>query len=113
MNSQKEIDPITSCERWFVIANDNKIWHRLDGPAFIYKNGDYVWYKMGVAHRDYGPAIFVAGNESWVNNGVYHRLDGPAYYPPNMQPQWWFNGKYIVCKSQKEFEQLLKLKAFW
>ena len=48
-----------------------------------------------------------------------HRLDGPAKVGltlPGIEPdvEWWYHGiRFIRCKSQEEFERMLKLKAFW
>jgi len=73
--------------------------HRLDGPAVIYTNGDYSWYKDGKLHRLDGPAL------KWDNGNVEWYAQGNV--------QWWYNGKHIDCKDQETFERLLKLKAFW
>lgn len=47
-----------------------------------------------------------------------HRLDGPAKVGlalPGTEPdvEWWYHGTHVRCKSQEEFERMLKLKAFW
>jgi hypothetical protein len=34
---------------WF---NKNRHWHREDGPALIYNNGDQAWYINNFRHRD-------------------------------------------------------------
>ena len=47
-------------------------------------------------------------------NGLLHRIDGPAedeWY--SKTKYWWLEGKQINCKSQEEFERLIKLKLFW
>jgi len=50
---------------------------------------------------------------------VLHRLDGPArifkgtcilYELPQLE--WYVNGLQIHCKTQEEFEQYMRLKAF-
>jgi len=46
-------------------------------------------------------------------NMMLHREDGPAVVLPTGYKYWWFMGKHINCSSQKEFERLLRLKAFW
>lgn len=43
----------------------------------------------------------------------FHREDGPAVIHTNGLSFWWYDGKYIDCKTQEEFERILKLKAFW
>jgi hypothetical protein len=42
-----------------------------------------------------------------------HREDGPAIEYPNGDKYWYFNGKEVDCCCQEEFEQFMKLKAFW
>jgi hypothetical protein len=78
------IDQDGSEWHWF-----NDSLHREDGPAVMYANGDFAWYK----------------------HGKRHRLDGPAMYY-NKCASWCVEGKKIDVKNQKEFEQYLKLIAF-
>ena len=76
--------------------------------------GNKRWYKNGLIHREGGPAIIHRdGWECWSRNGQVHREDGPAIEWPGHEKAWWYNGQKIDCSSQKEFERLLKLKAFW
>ena len=52
------------------------------------------------------------GTKFWYLNGKFHRMDGPAieyWFDCN---QWWFNGKFIDCATQKEFDYYIKWKAF-
>jgi hypothetical protein len=44
--------------------------------------------------------------------GRWHRLDGPARQYEGVK-EWFYHGKEIKCQSQEEFEQYLKMKAFW
>ena len=69
----------------------NNTFHRIDGPAMEYANGDKVWWQ----------------------NGKLHRLDGPTIECVNGDKYWYYEGKYIKCNSQEEFEKYLKLKLFW
>jgi hypothetical protein len=46
-------------------------------------------------------------------NGVLSRLDGPAIARDDGYNYWYIGGKYIECKTQEEFEQIMKLKTFW
>jgi hypothetical protein len=41
-----------------------------------------------------------------------HRENGPAAMYVDYD-RWYWHGKYIDCESQKEFDRLIKLKAFW
>jgi hypothetical protein len=85
-----EIDKLGT-ERWIVTEDNGEFLHRDDGPALRKKNGD----------------------EHWFQYGKYHREDGPAAELANGDKYWYLNGKHIPCKSQEEFAQLIRLKAFW
>ena len=50
------------------------------------------WYKMGVIHRDNGPAITSPDGEEWYTDGKLHRLDGPAVISQKRGEQFWING---------------------
>lgn len=41
-----------------------------------------------------------------------HRLDGPAVEYVNGQKEWHYKGIRVLCQSQREFEQKIKLLAF-
>jgi hypothetical protein len=80
----------------------------------LYDNGDMRWYLNGVMHREDGPAIIWRnGTKFWKINGYNHRLDGPAVEFSNGHVAWFYMGERIYCNSQEEFEQLIRLKAFW
>jgi hypothetical protein len=52
----------------------------------------------------------------WFNSGnglVRHREDGPAIIDVDGSTKWYINGKRVECQSQKEFEQMMRMKAFW
>ena len=45
-------------------------YHRTDGPAVEYANGNKYWYLNGKLHRTDGPAIeYANGNKYWYING--------------------------------------------
>lgn len=48
----------------------------------------------------------------YSSDGQRHRLAGPALIQGSKK-EWWVEGQQILCHSQEEFEQYLKLKAFW
>jgi len=76
----------------------NNILHRKDGPAIEYADGYKEWYVNGLLHREDGPAVEFAGEYAIKYTS------------------WWYQGKFINCKSQEEFEIWLRrenLKAFW
>jgi hypothetical protein len=68
----------------------NNKWHREDGPAAEYPNGGKYWCLNGKLHCEDGHAM---------------EYDGHKY--------WYINGIHIPCTTQKQFERLMKLKAFW
>jgi hypothetical protein len=75
---------------WFV----NDIFHRIDGPAIEYANGDKIWYINGKLHRINGPAIECSrGSKYWYVNNNLHREDGPAEEFANGDKVWYINGK--------------------
>ena len=60
------------------IENDSKYWelsngkfHREDGPAIVYTNGDKQWCINGDYYREDGPAIeYFDGDKFWYLNNV-------------------------------------------
>jgi hypothetical protein len=84
------------------------------GILHINSIGDRSYFLNNVFHREDGPAVeFANGDKYWFINGKCHREDGPAVIYSSGHKEWFLNGKYIPCKTQKQFEQLMKLKAFW
>jgi hypothetical protein len=80
----------------------------------FYPNG-YKEYldSDGHLHNDNGPAvIYFNGDKQWYCHGRFHRLDGPAIEYTDGYECWFYHGKRISCRSQKEFEQWLRLKVF-
>lgn len=53
-----------------IIYLKGNIFHRLDGPAIIYANGDQRWYKNGKRHREEGPAICDLNHLEWFIEGT-------------------------------------------
>ena len=80
----------------------------------IAPSGNKYWYVEGKFHREDGHAVeYPNGTKEWCLEGKRHRVDGPAIEYPNGNKHWWLNGISLPCKSQEEFNKLLKLKAFW
>ena len=97
-----------------VWRNEIGQFHREDGPAIEWRNGDKEWWLNDHRHREDGPAIEKTnGYKAWYHHDQFHRENGPAVKYPNGHKEWWLNDKLINCSSQEEFEQLMKLKAFW
>jgi len=76
---------------WF---NENGMYHRLDGPAIEYANGNKIWYQKGLPHRLDGPAIIrEQGVEEWYHHGALHRIGGPAITNHYGYEEWWVNNQ--------------------
>jgi hypothetical protein len=97
----------------------NGVLHNNRGPAVIviYDHGKDIyqaWCIGGRLSRLNGPArIWSDGSEEWYQDDVLHRINGPARTSQWGGHTWWYNGELLLCNSQEEFEQLLRLKAFW
>jgi hypothetical protein len=84
------------------------------GELIEYSSGCKYWYLKGFRHREDGPAIEdTSGNKYWFIMGALHREDGPAIEYPDGLKKWYLNDERIPCTTQKQFEQLMRLKAFW
>lgn len=93
----------------------NDILHREDGPA-MEKYGEQYWAINGHLHRIGGPAFIGKYSIQYYQDGNLHREDGPAlilFSSGQNHNYWAYHGEHLDCKSQKEFEQLIKWKAFW
>jgi len=94
-------------KRWYL----NGQYHREDGPAVEYSNGDKEWFLNDQYHREDGPAIELTdGTKCWYIHDQRHRVDGPATEYANGKKYWYYQGEYIKCSSQEEFEKIINLK---
>ena len=57
--------------------------------------------------------FYITGSYFWYDMGLLHREDGPAIEWSRLNHVWYYHGQLIDCKNQKEFERLIRLKAFW
>jgi hypothetical protein len=79
-----------------------------------YPNGFKTWILNGQFHREDGPAKeYADGDNYWYLNGKLHREDGAAIEWANGDKWWYLNDEFIPCTTQKEFERLMRLRAFW
>ena len=79
-----------------------------------YEDGDCYWYIGNDNHRESGPCVTrLNGSWEWKWYGKPHRADGPAVRHSNGDCFWIYEGELIDCTTQEQFEQYLKLKAFW
>ena len=86
--------------------------------TICYPNGNVLKFKdigsSDVTHCEIGPAIkYPSGFKVWCFEGKKHRLDGPAVEFSWGEKEWWIDGEYLDCKTQEEFERLMKMRAFW
>jgi len=91
--------------------NGAKLWrdkygqfHRLNGPAIEYANGDQSWFEHGLLHRIDGPAMtFYRGGGKWHyrwhKKGIMHREDGPAVICSGGEKEWWLDGVFYQTKE--------------
>lgn len=49
------------------------VYHRLDGPAVEYSNGEKAWYQDGKRHRLDGPAV------EYSNGGKFWYIEDKEY----------------------------------
>ena len=95
----------------------NKIWklpngnyHREDGPAVEWGNGDKSWWLNDLRHREDGPAIeYSNGNKEWWLSGQLHRENGPAIEYSYGDKEWYINGKQYTEKEYKYKTRSIKL----
>ena len=59
-----------------------------------------------------GLEVNANGDKFWYLNDNLHRVDGPAIKFANGNKWWYLNGEPLKCKTQKEFKQYMRLKAF-
>ncbi|MFA5024180.1 MAG: hypothetical protein WC523_04450 [Patescibacteria group bacterium] len=91
----------------------NNQFHREDGPAIEWDNGDKEWWLNDQLHREDGPAVeYADGTKYWCLNGKFHREDGPAVCV-NGSKAWYLRGVEYTeeeFKAYKLIKQLAKLK---
>ena len=107
----KIVDDNAYCYR--LDSMGNKFWYLISINDPLYKTE--IWWGFDeYLHREDGPAaVYFNGTEWWFLNGKKHRLDGPAYINSSGYKEWYYYNTKIKCSAQKEFERLLRLKAFW
>jgi hypothetical protein len=68
-------------------------------------------FTIGLGIRSHTLDIY--GDKYYYIDNILHREDGPAIEAANGTKYWYINGKPLSCTTQKQFEQLMRLKAFW
>jgi hypothetical protein len=76
------------------------LFHRDDGPAIEWPDGEKHWFQHGALHRDYGPAIeYADGVKTWYRHGLVHRDDGPAFENANGNKYWYLNDQELTFNN--------------
>ena len=78
----------------------------------VLKNKDGVFHfdEKNYFHREDGPAIeFSNGQKEWYVHGKVHRVDGPAVEYAGGDKAWYLNGKEY---SEEKHKRLAKMIAF-
>lgn len=76
--------------------NKDNQYHRINGPAVIWKTGSKEWWENGNLHRIGAAAIETHyGDRYWYQNDRLHRLDGPAVEFSNGKKEWHIDGQFI------------------
>jgi hypothetical protein len=110
-----EVEKHVKSDQTFYFIKGTNIYHREDGPAREWLNGDKLWFINGRRHRDGGPAIeWGDRSKEWFVNGKRHREDGPALVYTNGRIQWWLNGRIYTKKDWFEaLNEEQKVKALY
>ena len=65
--------------------------------------GTKSWYLNGKYHREDGPACeYADGNKEWYLNDELHREDGPAIEWADGSKEWFLNGEEFSKKKWKK-----------
>ncbi len=90
---------------WFNSKNE---YHRENGPAIEFSDGEKEWRKNGLLHRLDGPAILLrTGHKGWYKNGKRHREDGPALECSDGRKLWYLED---IRYSEEEYNKTQKEK---
>ena len=93
-------------QRWF---SSEGLLHRTgDLPALIYTSGTVAYYEHGKLHRLDNPAtIYSHGLKLWYHHGRLHNEKSHALESADCCT-WYVHGELIDCKTQEEFEVIMK-----
>ena len=104
MKNTYKVEVESGTTKWF---NEVGQYHRIEGPAVEYADGNKSWYLNGKQHREGGPAFeWADGRKSWFLNGELHREGGPAIEYANGRKWWFLNGKqYTEAQHNAEMQK--------
>lgn len=68
----------------------------MNNYPFVTDNGDVRYTRLGITHRDVGPAyIHSNGFIMYYRNGTMHRIGGPAVIDSRGIKTYWVRGDYM------------------
>ena len=70
-------------------------------------------YKIIENNIEYEIFEFSSDTKVWMMKNKIHRELGEAVQYRHGHCIWYWYGERLPCRSQEEFEQFKKLKAFW
>jgi hypothetical protein len=89
-------------------------FHKDDGPAFIDGEGNKLWFRHGLRHRDGDEPAYIAkdGDKAWYKDGELHREGKPAVEYANGTVEWWIDGIQMTAGEVSKYKEAL-LKEEW
>lgn len=89
--------------------DENCCFHREDGPAYSDAEGNRVWFRHGLRHREGGlPALECKdGERAWYQEGQLHRESGPAWRHADGKEEWWIRGEKLSDEQAAGYEKWL------
>lgn len=89
-------------------------FHRDDGPAFTDCDGNKVWFRHGLRHRDGDEPGYVGknGDKAWYRDGKLHRDGKPAVEYADGTTEWWLEGMKLTGDEVGKYKEKL-LREEW
>jgi hypothetical protein len=88
--------------------DENCRFHHDTEAAFRTLDGDHVWFRHGLRHRDGDePAFTGEEGKAWYKDGQLHREGGPAVEYANGKTEWWLQGMKLTDDEVREYRQKL------
>jgi hypothetical protein len=88
--------------------DDQCRFHKDGGPAFKNMEGDAVWFRHGLRHRDGDePAFTSKEGKVWYKDGKIHRDGKPAAEYADGRAEWWLEGIKLTDDEAKAYKEKL------
>ncbi len=89
---------------------DDNIIQNLPDGSYVDRNDSVCYTKNGKFHREDGPAIeYYNGDKCWYRNGEIHREDGPSIEFSNGRKFWFVGGEWCAKESYEETLKIWKM----